>query len=562
MTSFEQLAGGLGHWATESLRPRPTRNALVYFAAATLALVAVSLMLGPYRIAIFPDDALYGLTLGEYLRRGHAAYVDYFPAHPPAPFAFVALGLAVCGMSGWALVVAQASGAVVLGSIAFWLAIRRLGPTWAVLFAVFVELVLMAPVPLGYNVWRESTFAMWYNVFGFVQISMVFLLLAPANSGGGLGRAVDAWLAGLLLTGLFLTKLTFFLPAAATFVAGTLVLPDHRRSRWDGAGALVAAAVLLTAIPFATGLSVRGYLGYTLTLPLAVPAWMLPLRYVQFSRTLAFVAFALLMVAWLAGEHGVLRSMRRQWALALLMVATQAVAVSTASQSQELLPLIGLIPLLCLHRVGALVPSEQLRQSRPLVVFALLAALLTMADEPKNTLLGWGFSRVTVKTFKAAEASGSLPPTSPAARVLSSRVAPEFFSLLPTAHVERTVDALGLLARAGVKPGQTLFVAAVTDGITALTDLRFARGSSPWWALMLAPSPASVPLVEPNLLADADWLLRATNDPVGPSASGSLTWDYLQAHRGAFLKQNFVEVGRSPSWALYRRTDGLAPTNR
>jgi hypothetical protein len=107
-----------------------------------------------------------------------------------------------------------------------------------------------------------------------------------------------------------------------------------------------------------------------------------------------------------------------------------------------------------------------------------------------------------------------------------------------------------LLEEAGSKPGEVLFVATTADDVTLLTNMRYAKGGTPWWQLFLVEDPFQYPSPNRDFLSDADWILRDKNDPV---SFGHEVWQLIEHSRGSYLREHFQVAKESDDWIVYRR---------
>lgn len=530
----------MGSWSAAT--PRTRRVGLGLFVTGSAALAATVLAIGAPAITLQPADTMHMLVQGDYLARGYRPYVDFHSPHGFFPFLFVALGIALRGMSLEALVDGRLVAAMILGACFYRIAATRLHALWALFFALSTEALLVSLTPIGYRVWREYSFAMWYNALGFAIQAIVFLytLLASA-SASVFGRAVDAAIVGALLASLFHTKLSFFLPLAVVFVAGTLIAPREDRRRSAAVGALLAAGTTQLALTALTGVSTWGYLSFLASLRPRVDPLLLLLRYTQYTRTLSLLLVALALVVTMAWRLGRVRELRREWGLVALMAAGMFVATSTSTQDPEAIPFLGLLPLAAAAALFRRVASAAPRRG-PAAMLALLVLALDL-HAPKNALLSLPLSRIGLPALSAEVAAATeLDPRSMS--LLSRRVDPALPARLPAGFVAPVADALRLLAEAGADAGDVLLVATAADNVTVFTDLRYPRGGSPWWFLNLT-GPEAYPLPDPRFLADTRWILRPKGD--------DRFWRFLEARRAEALRSEFAHRSESADWILYER---------
>lgn len=516
------------------------------FLALTLLLTGSALALGPYPITKFPEDTLYFLSQGELLLKGYRSSVDFYSMHGPFPFLFAAFGISVHGISLHSVVLAQVAGAVVFGCIMFKVASDRVNGFWSVALAMAVELLLISCTPIGGKSWREFTCAMWYNSIGYCVFAIVFLyLLAPARSSARWKSSTDDALVGFSLGALFLTKLSYFLPAAIVFTVGTVILPRPPLSRMRGIGVLAAAAAAAWAISTAIGGSLGQSYALIESLSLKVSPLTTSLRFAHYTRTIGILGLGLALVVWMAKESGQLQAITREAILAILMVGTVLVAASTSAQDQEMLPLIGVVPLGLIICLVGVIRSNAAHVNQYLLTASLCIALLLVVHEPKNSLLSWFFSHANVAVTMAPKVEFFELRNSEGAKLLADDVDRELLTKFPSDEMSEHFAGMTLLKRAGSERDQILFVASDYSPINMLTGMRYPVGTVIWWPSSFVGSPDNSTLIEPNYLADVDFILRDAKDEV--------YWQFLMHHRGDYFKRHFRRIAEDSPWILYAR---------
>ena len=516
------------------------------------ALILVTLwILGPYPNTIFPSDTMSFLTQGDYLVRGYRPYVDYYSLHSFFPFLFSAISIESQGVSLRAVLLAQILGGGILGALLHRVAASRVHWILALLLGLTAVLMLVACTPIGYETWRAFSCAMWYNRVGFALQAVVFLYVTlPSRDSRRWSRWLDSLVTSVCLAGLFHTKLTFFLPTILTVIAATIIWPMSREHRIHCAVTIVLGLILCAAALALFQGSLRGYFTLLRAVPLKVGVFALVSRYVQFTRTMSVFMIAMLALAMVASRAGLARAMWREWFLAALIGGTMVLSVATASQNQEIIPFLGMVPMTAAVALQRRARREQVELNRPLAALAMILALSMLVHVPKDAALSWAFSKAHIKTLgprpQLAGASSSLGAPS----LVSNRVDPLLLSRLPADYGKRIRAALALLAEAGCKPGEVLFVATTADDVTLLTNLEYSKGGTPWWQLVLAENPAQYPVPNRDFLADTQWILRDKNDPV---SFGYEVWRLIESVRGAYLRDHFHVAMESEDWIVYRR---------
>jgi hypothetical protein len=528
-------------------RSAPGVSAFLILSALLLGGVMLA---GPYPITLFATDTMHTLVQGDFLVRGYRPYVDFFSLYGPIPALFAAAGIATYGISLWALIFAQALAAAVFGALMFKVAISRLHAVWAVVLAISVELLLISCTPLGRRSWREFSSAMWYNSMCFCITAILFLyVLLPSRSSRPLSRWIDAGIAAVCLMATFLTKVSFFPPLLIILVVGTILWPRGAGMRLQGFAVLGLATLMSFGMMWTLGGTVLGYLKFIRSISLSINPLVLALRYLHHTRTIGAFLVTMALSGWVAQQAGLLRAMRREWFLAFLMFGAMLATAATCKQDPEALPLIGIIPLAITVLVAALARDAGRTINVSLASAAMLSALLLATHDSKNSALSWVFSRMSIKTIEPAverlHGADSL-----AVELVSDRVDPKLFALMPKEWVETTFKALALLKDAGAQPGNVLHVATITNGITILTDLKYARGDSPWSPVAAAVTPAAFKPPIDDMLSDADWILR--------DRDRDDYWEFLTHYRGEYIAENFKEVSSNNEWILYGRKNRSA----
>jgi hypothetical protein len=519
--------------------------AVVAFLALTALLLGGVMVLGPYPITLYPTDTMHVLVHSDYLLQGYRPYVDYFSLYGPFPALFPLVGLETYGVSMWAILLSQVLMAALFGALMFKIAISRLHGLWAVVLAISVELLLLSCTPLGRRSWREFSAAMQYNAMCFSIAALIFLyVLLPSRSTRPASRWIDAIIVAFCLMATVLTKVSFFPPLVIILATGTILWPRVAGQRLEGVAILVMGALMTVGVMWSLGGSLAGYYKMIRSASLGVNPIALALRYVHHTRTIGAFLVCMALVAWIIHQAGLLKETRREWFLAFLMFGAMLLTTAMCKQDPESLPLIGVIPLAMTVLAAALAAAERRTLNAPMAAIVLLSALFLTVHDSKNSALSWVFSRMTIKTIEPAvervQNADAL-----AASLVSKRVDPKLFKLLPKKYVDSDFAALTLLKEAGAKPGEVLHVATIANGITVLTDLKYSHGESPWSPVAGAKTPTAYKPPVDDLVSDADWILRDTNRPD--------YWEFLMHNRGEYIDENFEEVAHKAEWILYRR---------
>jgi hypothetical protein len=172
------------------------------------------------------------------IHSGQVPHVDFFSHLGPLPFYVTYVGMLIRG----ACVAAVSCGNVLLSlSVVLigWFALRkRTSPFVAALVCLFWGILLVAPRHLGAPYYFLDH-AMVYNKYGevFLGFLSILVLLGPLSSVQRHRVDLSAVLAGLLLSGLFLTKLSYF--CVGLFMVGVGSAVSFRRLLSGGITLLV-----------------------------------------------------------------------------------------------------------------------------------------------------------------------------------------------------------------------------------------------------------------------------------------------------------------------------------
>jgi hypothetical protein len=343
----------------------------------------------------------------------------------------------------------------------------------------------------------------------------------------------------------FLTKVTFFVPAAVVVFAGTIVWPRESTMRVDGVvSMLVAAATSIGSFWWMDG-SIVGYYRFLQSLPFKVQPILLSLRYLHNTRTLGVFGLAMLLVGWLAYDVGLAKQFRREWLLSLMMLGTFVVAASIASQDLEILPMLGIVPLGIIVMIARQVFQRGGRVNLQLAVPAVFASLLLIAHTPKNSVLSWAFSHSSVPSYAGPVARYSAAEIDALNIPLAPSVDKSLMTMMPTTWVDQQAAAIRLLNRPDVSREDVVYAATLSSSISLLTNHPAAVGQLAWWPEVHLSEPKKFVLLHDNLLEDTEWLLR--------DKAGSYAWQYLSYHRGKYIDENFKLVDENEHWQLYGR---------
>jgi hypothetical protein len=491
-------------------------------------------------------DFLFNLAGAWHLQNGHVLHVDVHDPVGKLNFLLTALGFQLVGPTPLAFVVGTlvwASVTFLAASIAAW---RRLPLAPAVIFTVFVCLLVVMPANVG-DPPRDYSFAMSYNRYGWSALSVLALILfvpprppspavVPETRGGD---SLDMAVVGLLLAALFYLKITYFAAGLATLGLALLLFP-HVRVLWKGwlavGGVVVANALAPYNHPYLLDIwdaagagKVRGgisvHLNTFLTDPegnaayaagLAVAVWLwrdgrAPLRLPLAAALLLASGMFLLtqnhqaegvplgvMIAFLLYDQ--LRQTTARMALMIFPLASIAAAsfglleYASKANSGELFQVVGHT-----HLKGLAVPVEPL---------GLLAAFADGRSEP--------------------------------ALLSRARILRPHHELTPTEYVETLLEAAGLFEGGGLRPGGIVMLDQVNP-LPFMLGVAPPRGGTLWsgWGALARPAE--------EVFAEADHVLI----PKFPTYS---PWTEAATHAyGDYLAAHFPRRTTSGSWIMLSR---------
>ncbi len=212
------------------------------------ALAGVAMLMAPGRLFSreMTWDLLYNLEGAWHLHNGHVAHVDFHTPLGALAFELTRMGFAIAGavpqaaLAGPLILLVPALAAAAL------VAARRLPLLPAVVFTVYVTLLVLMPANAGDSP-NAYSLAMSYNRWGWSALTVLCLGLFVPPRPAGERPWLDPLIGGALLVFLFYLKSTYVV-AGYGAVAAAVVLMAHVRRHWPRwlalAGATIANAVL------------------------------------------------------------------------------------------------------------------------------------------------------------------------------------------------------------------------------------------------------------------------------------------------------------------------------
>ncbi len=522
--------------------------ALLMFASGLPVLAAVWAILSPAHMVSseMTWDLLFNMAGAWHLWFGHAPHIDFHEPVGTLTFLLTEAGFWLTGPSPKAVPIGMTIVAAAIFAIACLAAARRLTLLPAVLFVVFVCLIVLRPANVGDHP-NAYSFAMAYNRYGWSGLSVMALLLFEPPARRGLADIAEIACTALILAATFYLKMTYFAAGVAMTIVAIVASP-HVRARWRGWAVVVLASVALVLLPFNWP--------YLADLKAAADAGIVRDDTAFFFNDFAenageYAAFfaAVGLAAWL---------WHRGQAPARLVIATAflllmgLLLLSQDSQAHS-------VPLAV---VTAFLFHEQLRRqsTAPALRLAVLVFPLAAIVGSATSLIGYharlgeGYLRTVDKT----NLRGLAVPMEPEGLLADvaagrdrfllfgrSRAIRPRYELSPYEYVETLMEAAALLEEHGLAKGKVAVLDQV-DPLPFMLGLEPPRGGNLW-------SGAGAPRPSPeDYLADADTVLI-------PKFTTNLAWtEQAKAVYGAYLAEHFPARLDGRMWTVMSRAHGSA----
>lgn len=505
-------------------------------AAAAWALLAPAWLIS----AEMTWDLLFNLAGAWHLRFGHVPHVDFHEPVGTLTFLLTQAGFWLVGPTPKAVAAGMAIVAIEIFAMATIAAWRRLPLVPAVLFVVFVCLLVLQPANIGDQP-NAYSFAMAYNRYGWSGLAVLALMLFQPAGGRG-GALVEKIFAALALAGLFYLKMTYFAVGMA-MLAVALVASETGRREWRGWALVFLIGAALPALPFnwpyledLRGAAQAGIVRDDAAFFFNDFAENAP----EYAPYLAAIGVA----AWLWGRR--LAPARLFIATTFLFLASVAL-LSQNSQSHG-------VPLAV---VSAFLFCEQFRAHKlPRLLLVLpLASIVASGTSlvSYHNRLDAGYLRMVDKT----NLRGLAVPMEPEGLLADfannrdrdrlfgrSRAIRPRYELSPYEYVETLMEAAALLEANGLASGRIAVLDQV-DPFPFMLCLEPPRGGNLW-------SGAGAPTAAPaDYLADADRVLI-------PKFTTNFAWtETAKATYGAYLAEHFPSRLEGRGWIVLSRA-GLA----
>jgi hypothetical protein len=547
LTRFEQKVGAIPPHRERWL----LGGSLTLFA---LLLLAILLLPGATYIGKYIQDILIFYDAADRITDGQVPNRDFHTALGPLALGLPALGLWISGTLGGMFPAATAVFTLLLLPLLIYACVSRLPLLYGLGFGVFILLLAITPLNPG-DAFDSTSYAMFYNRFGWVLLSLLVLFALPRRAGTSW---IDAAVIAALVLGMFYLKISYA-ALAVPFVLGLAFLSPLGRA---GIGGLIAALLSVLIVEIFWG----GTGAYISDIRMAGKAsgalaggpLMLALR--VFENITWFIVFALLVIV------GFLRGV--SWGTLLLVLYAGAAGLLIVNQNALTVGIINFIPagILCV-----LAPSGGNEADAPPMT-AVGAALIAVLAMPLGVTLGLS---LLYQSMMASKMGGSGPYQAQLdglwAREGHLSISEPPLSALRAAYRAGVADLpmLNVARHANLRMsfGQSEYLQTVLDGIQLLNNPEY-QGSvfvldmaNPFNAALDRKAPLGVEawnhlgrtftkdIYRPaeQLFADVDLVL----DPKMPTELG--TNGALHKVYDAFLKRNFYQVAESDYWRLFKR---------
>jgi len=525
---------------------------LTLAALLVLTLGIISFTISP-PVIMAPWDVFILLDGGWRIINGQVPHSDFYTPIGPLVYWLSGLGIYAAGPSLRGISVGILLFFAFIMPWAMLVLFRKLPAPLAFLSTLLILLLVVAVRPLGYSP-SVTTYAMIYNRYGWVLISILVVQLFLDDHSGKSDRATfDTISAGILLGLLFLCKISFFAVGGAAVVLAALVRRDLRRSLWMTVASFFTFCLVISTV---SGLD---YLAYLRDISAAGKSQSVGLRLAWLKSSLkANIPSALLLVGcWLAlvvaryrqGDMGFGTAVQFSIVFWSLVASAMILTVGNASEGSNV-PLLPIATIILLAQSQHKSPFTPFRRSRmPAVAFGII--LLLMANVAGRDALSIINAYVTGPKSGEADFSDPFEATR-----LSDFTIPRS-SNWATAYSRagdvpaRTNEGLKLL-RQHISPDSHLLALALTDPFSFALNLKPPKGAPLWWDLGISFSRAVYPKPE-IVFANADFVIYPANFSLEGCCQETV--GVLLEIYADYLKSHFKTVGRSEHWVLLQLSD-------
>lgn len=535
-----------------------------WLTSGSITLVATILLLvllipGATYAGNYVHDIMIFYDVADRILDGQVPNRDFHSALGPLAFLLPAVGLWLSGSLGGMFPAATTIFTLLMLPLLLYVCLSRLRLLYGVGFGIFISFLVIVPLNPGGS-FDTTSYAMFYNRFGWALLSMLVLLALPRRAEVG-SRALDAIVVAVLLALMFYLKISYA-AVALVFSIGLIFLSPLGTA---AAGGLLLAAAIVLGVDLLWG----GTSGYIADLRNAGAASGLlgegGLAQLTFELlenvTGSFVFLLLLVIAFLRGVG---------WRTLLLLLAIGGAGLLIINQNAEATGVLTFVPAGMLAVLAPAARESKPEDSWPLIAGSLLIATLAVpfvttaaASLLYQFVMGikggrGGPYEVSIDGLRARE--GHLESSDPALHTLRSAYRSGFanVALLNVARHARLRQPLG----------QAEYLHTVVDGVRLLKSDPSFRGSifvldfaNPMNAFLGRSAPLNTDAwnhfnrtFTAKVHRPAEAVFRDVELVMEPKAPSELTTSQnLRSVYGAYVERHFRLAAESDYWRLWQR---------
>lgn len=505
----------------------------------------------------YTNDLMIFFDGGYRVLRGQVPNRDFHTPLGALTVLLPAFGLWMKGLGG---MMPWATAAFTLLFLPFLIYVcrSRLPLVYALGFGIYAILLVVGPVNVGEQV-DQTSFAMYYNRWGYALLSLLFLLALRRKDDAPSAMPDGAVAAGLLL-GMFYLKISYFLLGVVFLIFLLLIT---RRRLWPilalaGAGAAIGLVEIFW----------RGTATYLSDIRAAAEASG-ALRGTLFTLS-RIVLLNFMAVIIFLGVVGIAIARRLGWPTILLCLYMAAAGVMLVNQNAQMVGILTLIPAALVAALSPAGADEEHDPSWPRAASMLLIAALLIppattslvttgyfairsargqSDSPyQASLNGIVADEGAIDTFKVGpdvqrEAYRSERPTLEMYNRIRSQ---RFKNVFSQPEYLRTVQDGARLLRSNPRLGGKVFVFDMGNPFNALLGRESPKGVDAWNHNGRTLTEKSYRPAE-AMFGDVDVVM------VPKFAAELSTRHVLESVYGPYLARRFEPVAVSDYWRAYRK---------
>ena len=527
------------------------------FGGAALLLLLALVLPGETYSGSYANDLMIFLDGGHRVLSGQIPNRDFHTPLGALTVLLPALGLWMGGFGG---MMPWTTAAFTLIYLPFLIYVcrSRLPLIYALAFGLYSLLLVIGPVNVGEQV-DFTSFAMFYNRWGYALLSLLFLLALPSRSERH-AAAADGVTATALLLLMFYLKVSYFLLGLVFLVALALLT---RRRLWPIlAIAGTAAAIAIIEIFWRGTGAYLADIGTAAEASGALRGTLFTLSRIVLLNLMAVIVF--LGIIGIAAVRGV------GWKILLLCLYMAGAGVLLVNQNAQVVGILTLIPaalvaMLTPGRSDAVLDSPWPRLSGAVMIAALVIPPAAV-------------SLVTIGYFavRSARAPTGSPYEARLSGVIAEEGAIDTFKVGPDVHRaayrtgKPTLEMYNKIRNQRFRQvfSQPEFLRTIQDGVRLLrSDARLSGGvfvfdmGNPFNALLGRQPPKGVDAWNHNGRTLTETSYRPAQEMFAdvqvvmvPKMSSELsTRQVLEKVYGGYLQSHFQQAAASDYWWAYRR---------